>query len=178
MDQGEWNEDKLYQYLPQEIAEYTQQHLSITGNIERWDRPWWMPNSSGDFIVKSAWDMIRRKREIQQHFQEIWIKGLPFKISLFIWRLWKQKLPIDDILSKIGIAIVFKCHCCSDPSQETTNHLFITCSFAASVWTRFARGAGLQGPFLQVHQTVQKWWKADCSIKMKPIFKAIPALIM
>ncbi|XP_060170629.1 uncharacterized protein LOC132601564 [Lycium barbarum] len=38
--------------------------------------------------------------------------------------------------------------------------------------------AGVQGPFVQINQTVSKWWTAKCGAPLKPIYQAAPAIIM
>ncbi|XP_059292528.1 uncharacterized protein LOC132045986 [Lycium ferocissimum] len=42
----------------------------------------------------------------------------------------------------------------------------------------FADAAGVQGPFVQIKQTVKKWWDTECSTKLKPLYQAAPAFIM
>ncbi|XP_060202590.1 uncharacterized protein LOC132631010 [Lycium barbarum] len=65
------------------------------------------------------------------------------------YRFWKAKLPIDEVLVRIHIAVVSRCTCCSNPLQETVDHLFLTREFATKIWQYFINGVGLQGPFVQ-----------------------------
>ncbi|KAH0683077.1 hypothetical protein KY290_021663 [Solanum tuberosum] len=58
------------------------------------------------------------------------------------------------------------------PLPETVQHLFIDGDMAKKVWSYFASAAGIQGPFIQIKQTVQKWrdvqerWQPRYSYKM------------
>lgn len=47
----------------------------------------------------SAWELLRQRDNILDNFQQLWIKGAPFKVSFFFWRLWKQRLSIGEVLS-------------------------------------------------------------------------------
>lgn len=70
-----------------------------------------------------------------------------------------------------------KCCCCNSSEDETFEHLFVTCSMATNLWNTFATIADVQGPFLQLNDTIHKWWNRDCSSKLKPLFKAVPSFI-
>ncbi|XP_070039154.1 uncharacterized protein [Nicotiana tomentosiformis] len=54
-----------------------------------WDRPYRMSTPSGKFSVSSAWHILRHRANPNQEFKLMWIKGFPFKISFFLWRLWR-----------------------------------------------------------------------------------------
>ncbi|XP_060183096.1 uncharacterized protein LOC132613054 [Lycium barbarum] len=143
------------------------------------DRPWWMPTSTGQFTVNSAWQLRRQKGQIHPDFQQLWIKGVPFKISFFLWRLWKGNIPTDDNLRRMRIAVVSRCYCCINPQQqETMMHLFLTRGFAAGVWNIFMEAAGIQVHMVQLHQVIKSLWKVKCGEKLKPIIQALPAMIV
>lgn len=94
---------------------------------DKWDKAWWMLNETGKFTVGSAWDNIRQKDEIQQNFKTLWMKGVPFKVSFFLRRLWMERLPIAKILIRTNMADSVICCCCDEGTQETINHLFMQC---------------------------------------------------
>lgn len=48
------------------------------------DKPWWTRTSSGKFNVRSAWELLRAKEESNEDLKNIWVKGLPFKISFWV----------------------------------------------------------------------------------------------
>ncbi|KAH0756387.1 hypothetical protein KY290_026657 [Solanum tuberosum] len=81
-----WNEELLQNEFTEEVYHHITQEVQVMEGIRDWDKPWWMQNSSGRFSVKSAWELIRQRQE----------------------RLWKQRLPVGEILIRIGMA--FKVH--------------------------------------------------------------------
>ncbi|KAH0672756.1 hypothetical protein KY290_024985 [Solanum tuberosum] len=56
-------------------------------------------------------------------------------------------------------------------------HLFINGEFARSIWKYYANAIGLQGPFIQVHQAIKKWWDIRHCAKLTPILQVGPAFI-
>ena len=67
---------------------------------------------------------------------------------------------------------------CENNMMETVEHLFISCTVAKKCWETFAGAAGIQGPFAQLKHIIYKWWNVECTPKLKPIYKAIPAFII
>ncbi|XP_059290876.1 uncharacterized protein LOC132044416 [Lycium ferocissimum] len=136
-----WKDELLHQFFPTDIVEHIKSEIPIDQMQGTWDRPWWMPTSTGKFTVNSAWNILRHREQEHEEYKHMWIKGIPFKISFFLWRLWKFKLPTDDILQRMRIPIVSRCYCCVNPQQETIQHLFLTGSFASEVWKVFKNAA-------------------------------------
>lgn len=60
------------------------------------DKPYWMLRINWNFTVKSAWQNIKYKENPNKIYKWIWIKGLPFKMVFFRWRVWKFKVPVND----------------------------------------------------------------------------------
>ncbi|XP_060195106.1 uncharacterized protein LOC132624327 [Lycium barbarum] len=111
--------------------------------------------------VPSAWEKIRKKNEVSWFYHQMWTKKLQFKIAFILWRVWKQKLPMDDVLARMGISIVSICRYCSQPQQETLEHIFLAEDYATTVWKVFTDAADIQGPFVQAAPTIRLWqlWK-------------------
>ncbi|KAH0696150.1 hypothetical protein KY289_013632 [Solanum tuberosum] len=49
---------------------------------------------------------------------------------------------------------------------------------ATKIWNYYARAAGLQGPWIQVKQTVLMWWQASGNAKIKTIFQVVPLTVL
>ncbi|XP_060183756.1 uncharacterized protein LOC132613647 [Lycium barbarum] len=95
-----------------------------------------------------------------------------------MWRIWKLRLPLDDILKRIKIAIVSRCYCCDNPQhEETVQHLFLIGNLATSVRLYYTSVVGGIGPMVKLHQTVWKWWDFNCSPKLKPNKQVASAFI-
>ncbi|KAH0722657.1 hypothetical protein KY290_005315 [Solanum tuberosum] len=48
------------------------------------DKPWWMPSGSGKFKVGTTWDLCRYRKEPIENISNIWVKGLPYKVSFLL----------------------------------------------------------------------------------------------
>ncbi|GJY45062.1 reverse transcriptase domain, reverse transcriptase zinc-binding domain protein [Tanacetum coccineum] len=67
-----------------------------------------------------------------------WNKALPIKINIHIWRLIQDRLPTHCNLDNRGIDIHSKrCPVC-DEDLETTQHLFVDCFLAKSLWKKIS----------------------------------------
>lgn len=76
---GNWNNEVM--------VELFNELIGTVHELEDWDKPWWIPNSTRKFYVVSAWELMRERREPQELMMNIWGKGIPFKVSFFLWRL-------------------------------------------------------------------------------------------
>ncbi|XP_019256417.1 PREDICTED: uncharacterized protein LOC109234822 [Nicotiana attenuata] len=105
--QGEtWDDQLLDQTFNEEIAEHIRLNVHYKGNEGYWDSPYWMPTPSGKFSVSSAWQILRHRADPNHEFKLMWIKGLPFKISFFLWRLWRKKMSTDDMWRRQGQMVI------------------------------------------------------------------------
>nr|XP_033517447.1 uncharacterized protein LOC117281714 [Nicotiana tomentosiformis] len=120
---GVWNEQLIDQTFPEDIADHIKHNVHYDGSGKYWDRPCWMPTPLGKF---SAWQILRHKANHNQEFKQIWTKGLPFKISFFLWRLWRHKLAIDDLWRRKGYIVMSRCWCCQHPQEKIIDHIFLT----------------------------------------------------
>lgn len=94
------------------------------------DKPWWIGSTSREFTLKIAFQIVRHKRDKVEWAKFIWTSGLPHKISFFLWRDIKGRIPIDDNLKRCRIPIVSKYCCCSEGLEETMHHLFLSAPIA------------------------------------------------
>ncbi|XP_075109238.1 uncharacterized protein LOC142181027 [Nicotiana tabacum] len=105
--QGEtWDDQLLDQTFNEEIVEHIRLNVHYEGSEGYWDRPYWMPTPSGKFTISSAWKILRHRADPNQEFKLKWIKGLPFKISFFLWRLWRKKIATDDMWRRQGQMVI------------------------------------------------------------------------
>ncbi|XP_070009928.1 uncharacterized protein [Nicotiana sylvestris] len=123
-ENGMWNVDKIFESLPEDLANHIVQNIRPPTESSQLDTPFWMLETRGHFTVKSAWDYLRRRANPKLAYKMIWVKGLPFKIYFFLWKVWKAKLPLDEFLRKIVYFMPSKCWCCVDPKEESLVHMF------------------------------------------------------
>ncbi|KAF3643159.1 hypothetical protein FXO37_22128 [Capsicum annuum] len=116
----EWDKQKLISILSEEMVELILQTVKPTVEGHYNDKPWSMGNTYGQFSVKSAWDVVRKKKENRRYFDYSWNKGLPFKYNFFLWRVWLIRIPTDDNLRRMRIQLVSRCWCCVHNSIHYT----------------------------------------------------------
>ena len=69
------------------------------------------------------------------HTSEIWNKEVPLKISLFAWRLLRDRLPTTDNLIKRHILLPNAQLCVGGCGMmEDAKHLFLSCDFFGKLW--------------------------------------------
>lgn len=96
-----------------------------------------METSSGEFTVKSMFELIRREKIVQEWRNLIWIGDMPFKINFLMWRCLKGRIVADDNLKRLKMSLASRCHCCDKYKEETMQHLFLTSSIANKLWGQF-----------------------------------------
>ncbi|XP_070050041.1 uncharacterized protein [Nicotiana tomentosiformis] len=93
-----WEVDKIMEILPEELALHILENINPPEQCEKLDISYWMLETRGDFSVKSALEYLRRRDDPSIIYKNMWVKGLPFKIFFFLWKVWKGKLELDDTL--------------------------------------------------------------------------------
>ena len=66
----------------------------------------------------------------------LWSKFILPRMSLHAWKVLRGKEISDDLLQRRGVALASRCELCG-ACTESLNHIFLHCSFAASVWNYF-----------------------------------------
>ena len=88
--------------------------------------------------MTSAWELIRTRSPRHFGLRMGWNAGLTPTISVFIWRLLLQKVPVECVVQSRGILLASKCLCrVSSFSVESCQHLFVSSPLARSVWDFF-----------------------------------------
>ncbi|XP_070046428.1 uncharacterized protein [Nicotiana tomentosiformis] len=108
----------------------------------------------------------------------MWVKGLPFKVSFFMWRLWKEKLPLDDWFQRLGYIRTSRCWCCRHPKEEILPHVFLTSPAARFVWNYFGAPVGIKTQGKQLVQLINEWWNKAGNTCLKEVYQAMPSLIV
>lgn len=110
------------------------------------DRWRWMIDPAHGYSVKGTYQFLTMTDVPPERGSavEVWHKQAPLKVSLFAWRLFRNRLPTKDnlllrhVLHSDNIACVGGCG-----SSETAEHLFIGCAFFGRVWTLVLQWLGL-----------------------------------
>ncbi|KAF5196450.1 hypothetical protein FRX31_013963, partial [Thalictrum thalictroides] len=98
-----WN-DIIYS-LPDSHLKSWILHTDINSYLDK-DRVIWTTSSSGDFNTKSAYEVLRKKREVVNWHRLVWGKLVQPKHSLICWQLFPGSLPTQDRLRRKKILAI------------------------------------------------------------------------
>nr|GMD04266.1 uncharacterized protein LOC109173561 [Ipomoea batatas] len=73
-------------------------------------------------------------------------------MSLMAGRIFRERVPIDDVLRRFGYNIVSKCVCCNNPNICDLQHVFCTGETAKEVWAYFMKSLGMGNQIRGVRQ--------------------------
>nr|XP_027120329.1 uncharacterized protein LOC113737276 [Coffea arabica] len=135
-----WDEQRLGRWVPGFVVQAIKE---VSHDVARKDMMVWVPSPSGDFTVRSAWEVLRQRRLRSVVDSLLWPSVLPAKMSFLAWRLVRNFLPLDMTLSFRGLALPSRCGCCY-LAEETLLHVFLTGPVASEVWRRVSGRFGFQ----------------------------------
>ena len=101
----------------------------------------WALTSSGKFSVNSLYRRLCRGTA-QQAIAGLWKARLPLKIKLFMWQLFRDKLPTSLNVAKRNGPATGTCALCGEP--EDASHVFFRCAMARFSWRAIRTAAGVQ----------------------------------
>ena len=113
--------------------------------ISREDSYCWSATNHGLYTVKSGYELSCRQvhqasfKEAEEQpsinplFQSIWSLFTAPKIKVFLWKVLKGAVAVEDRLRTRGLLIKDGCLMCSE-ENETLNHILFLCPLARQVW--------------------------------------------
>ncbi|KAJ0830373.1 putative reverse transcriptase zinc-binding domain-containing protein [Helianthus annuus] len=121
------------------------QGLSRNGMADKWT---WGLEASGDFSVRSLRNIMQQKTFQKLESSSEWNRWSPIKVNFLIWRLVMDRLPTMVNLAKRNIQVgSLMCKLCGE-SEETSEHLFVSCGLTQSIWDFVGSWCRLYGFFL------------------------------
>ncbi|KAH0745955.1 hypothetical protein KY285_007612 [Solanum tuberosum] len=100
---GMWDWDKLHNQPDADTKDKIRE-LNIVLHSNRRDKDIWIPNTNGNFTIKSSWSNYRQRSNSNNFIKNIWHKDIPFKISFLNWRVIRDKLSTNERVS----GLIFK----------------------------------------------------------------------
>ncbi|MCI30393.1 70 kDa peptidyl-prolyl isomerase, partial [Trifolium medium] len=98
----------------------------------------WQSDPATGYSVRGAYQLLTSQDSIILNEAEdlIWHKQVPLKVSIFAWRLLRDRLPTKANLVTRGI-ISMEAHFCvaGCGGIESAQHLFFTCGTFGSLWS-------------------------------------------
>ncbi|KAL0367938.1 UNVERIFIED_CONTAM: hypothetical protein Scaly_1012700 [Sesamum calycinum] len=107
--EGDWNVPRILRTVPTYVAQIICQIHIAAG---QGDKIVWTRSSEGAFSTKSAWETIRMTSPRRQLLTDVWHHSLRPTISVFLWQLFQDKIPIDARMKQMGFNFPSKCQCC------------------------------------------------------------------
>ncbi|CAJ2637778.1 unnamed protein product [Trifolium pratense] len=120
--------------------------LDISLQDQTLDRWQWSPDPDTGYTVAGGYQILTHQVHAALHDAEnlIWHPQVPLKVSIFAWRLLRDRLPTRanlvtrGVLSSTVDSCVFGCG-----GTESVHHLFLSCSIAVSLWDLVCAWAGI-----------------------------------
>jgi len=108
----------------------------------------WLPDTAEGYSVRGAYDLLTNGDDT--HFglplELVWHKHVPLKVSVFAWRLLRDRLPTKANLAIRGVISVEDSLCVAGCGHvETADHLFLSCSTFSSLWQHVREWIGCVG---------------------------------
>jgi len=108
----------------------------------------WLPDPQGGYSVRGAYQLLTIKDTplADSVASMIWHNQVPLKVSVFVWRLLRDRLPTKSNLVTIGVISSEASQYISDcGSIETVQHLFLACCDFSSLWPMVRHWLGFMG---------------------------------
>ncbi|KAL0349464.1 UNVERIFIED_CONTAM: putative ribonuclease H protein [Sesamum radiatum] len=125
--------------------------------------------------MKATWNSLRQTRTLQQLSKEIWSPLITPTMSIFIWRLITNKIPVDEKLQEKGFQLASKCTCCDH--TESLRHLFIDGTGISRVWEYFAKKLNMNLPRTDNIVLLLNYWRIS-ALGANHIRMILPMLIL
>ncbi|RHN79618.1 putative reverse transcriptase zinc-binding domain-containing protein [Medicago truncatula] len=129
---------RLFAWEEEKVLECCDILTNIVLQPNHYDRWIWHLHASNNYNVTSAYNHLLTlisNNLSATHTSEIWNKEVPLKISLFAWRLLRDRLPTTDNLIKRHILLLNAQLCVGGCGMMgDAKHLFLSCDFFGKLW--------------------------------------------
>lgn len=98
------------------------------------DRIAWLDTMDGKYMVRSGYACWHkhfsncRNESVHKRWINLWKLDVPRKVSVFLWRLCKNNVPIRSLLRGRGIQTTILCPMCGTDVTHVL-HIFLDCTF-------------------------------------------------
>ncbi|KAF5193181.1 Ribonuclease h domain [Thalictrum thalictroides] len=147
-------------YLSEDTKEELLEAHQLLKSDGPMDRRVWPHDPSEMFTIKS----YKKLSNLGNHpnlFTKLWKPHIPTKVSIFLWKMLHNALPVDLNIQACHMLMASKCTCCANPNLESINHLFYYSDLATHVWNHFMALTN----HLPISSVLWEIWKARCSRK-------------
>ena len=147
----EWDRQKIQLICPLEERKILSFKPSLLGAP---DKQIWLGTDTGEFSTKSGYYAALQCRtqlpedlhqELNNQFdwnKQVWKLPTAPKVKMFLWKVFKNTLPVGTNLVARNIPVDHICKRCGLP--ESSTHLLLHCSFAQQVWKILPYGRSIE----------------------------------
>ena len=107
------------------------------------DRWRWILDPINNYSVKATYHYLTRHDVMAEHiiYAAAWLKQVPLKVLVFVWRLLCNRLPTKDNLLRQRVLQHDDTLCVGGCGlMESANHLVLYCEFFGNLWYRLFQG--------------------------------------
>lgn len=94
----------------------------------------WEHANNGYLTVREAFLHYREKGTNVAWLTKIWQRFTPTKISIFLWKCYHDRLPVEYNANNRGIIVEGGCIGIDGAILEEKEHVLRSCNFARGVW--------------------------------------------
>ena len=100
---------------------------------------WIIPDAPKDSFATAWFRGLLYDSEInQQNARNLWLKWVPKKKNILVWRAIRGRLPSREVLDNLGVDVPDINCCVCRNERETVSHVFLSCEWAKKVWHELA----------------------------------------
>lgn len=128
---------RLWQWEEELLGECRTLLLDVFLSPNVTDRWVWLPDPVGGYTVRGAYDVLTSQDQIIEASVTdlVWHKQVPLKVSVFAWRLLRDRLPTKmNLIHRRVLAADMSLCAAGCGQQETAQHLFLQCDTFGSLW--------------------------------------------
>ena len=125
---------------------------AININLQQPNKWVWSNDTTGKYTARSAYQLLNMNSKddnTDEIFQAIWKLKIPNKVSFFVWRLMKNRLPTKLYLTRRNIVINDTLCPLSTKKEKDARHLFFSCHKIRQILWESLSWINMVGPFLQ-----------------------------
>jgi len=118
----------------------------------------WQLSTCGQYTTRSAYKALFIGAVQFKPWERIWKNWAPGKCKFFMWTVTHDRCWTTDQLARKGLPHPATCPLC-DQTQETIDHLLVSCVFARQMWFTMLQKFGQQvlAPGLD-EESFEDWW--------------------
>jgi hypothetical protein len=101
------------------------------------DRWVWLPDPSGGYTVRGAYNLLTSQEPSGEDsaLELVWPNQVLLKVSVFAWRLIRDRLPTKtNLIARLVLSFDMSLCVAGCGHPETAQHLFLLCNTFGSLW--------------------------------------------